>query len=91
MVKNLQVRTLADRRWIPVLFVEKPLFLASLPGGKPVYIILFCIYFCLLLTSNPYYLENHFVFLFFYFVVYMAFANHPMEELEKSLRDYASP
>jgi hypothetical protein len=47
MVKKVQVRTLADRRWIRLLFVNKPLFLALLLGSKLVYSIWFASNFLL--------------------------------------------
>jgi hypothetical protein len=34
-------RTLADRRWIRLLSINKPLYMASLPGSKLVYIVCF--------------------------------------------------
>jgi hypothetical protein len=41
VVKKVLVRTLADRGWIRLLSVNKPLFLVPLPGSKLVYIIWF--------------------------------------------------
>jgi hypothetical protein len=41
VVKKVWVRTLADCRGIRLLFVNKPLFLVSLPGSKLVYIVWF--------------------------------------------------
>jgi hypothetical protein len=50
------VRTLANRRWIHLLSVSKPLFLASLPGSKLVYIVWFAsnlvLYLVYLLFTN---------------------------------------
>jgi hypothetical protein len=44
MVKKVLVRMLADRRWIRLLSVNKPLFLAPLPErSKLVFIVLVCI------------------------------------------------
>jgi hypothetical protein len=73
VVKKAWVRTLADRRGIRLLSVNKPLFLAPLPGSKLVYIIWFAsnlvlnLVYLLFAISNTYYLENHlfcFCFLF---------------------------
>jgi hypothetical protein len=56
---------LADRRGIRLLSVNKPLFLALLPGSKLVYIVWFAFNLVLYLVyiffaiSNTYYLENH--------------------------------
>jgi hypothetical protein len=66
---------LADRRWIHLLSVNKPLFLVPLPGFKLVYIVWFASNFLLYLVyllfaiSNTYYLENHFVCFCFCLVV----------------------
>jgi hypothetical protein len=88
---------LADRRGIRLLSVNKPLFLAPLPGSKLVYIVWFAsnlvlyLVYLLFAISNTYYLENHLFCFCFYLIVYIAFVNQPVEEPEKSLRDYASP
>jgi hypothetical protein len=64
---------LADRRWIRLLSVNKPLFLALLLGTKLVYIIWFAfnlvlyLVYLLFAISNTYYLENHFVYFCFCF------------------------
>jgi hypothetical protein len=64
---------LADRRWIHLLSVNKPLFWCCCRGSKLVYIVWFAFNFVLsfsffrLLISNPYYLENHFVLFLFLF------------------------
>jgi hypothetical protein len=75
VVKKVSVRTLADRRWIRLLSVNKPLFLAPLPGIESslnrlvLHLTLFYIYFIVYLQiSNPYYLENHFVLFLFLFL-----------------------
>jgi hypothetical protein len=34
VVKKVLVRTLADRKWIRVVSINKPLFLALLPGAS---------------------------------------------------------
>jgi hypothetical protein len=47
VVKKVLVRTLADRRWIRLLSINKPLFLVPLPGSKLVYIIWFASNFVL--------------------------------------------
>jgi hypothetical protein len=41
---------LVDRRWIRLLSVNKPLFLAPLPGSKLVYIVWFASNFALYLV-----------------------------------------
>jgi hypothetical protein len=76
VVKKVQVHTLADRRWIRLLFVNKPLFLAPLSGSKLVYIVCFAfnlvlyLFYLLFAISNTYYLENHFVcFCFCFYLV----------------------
>jgi hypothetical protein len=67
VVKKVWVRTLADRRGIRQLSVNKPLILAPLPGSKLVYIVWFAsnlvlyLVYLLFAISNTYYLENHFV------------------------------
>jgi hypothetical protein len=67
VVEKVWVRTLADRRGIRLLSVNKPLFIAPLPGSKLVYIVWFAFNLVLYLVylsfsiSNTYYLENHFV------------------------------
>jgi hypothetical protein len=74
VVKKVKVRTLADRRGIRLFSVNKPLFLASLPGSKLVYIIWFAynlvlyLVYLLFAISNTYYLENHFVLFLFLFL-----------------------
>jgi hypothetical protein len=68
-------RTLADRRGIHLLSVNKPLFLAPLLGSKLVYIVWFAFNLVLYLVyllfsiSNTYYLKNHFVCFCFYLIV----------------------
>jgi hypothetical protein len=47
VVKKVLVRTLADRRWIRLLSVKKPLFQVPLSGSKLVYIIWFASSFVL--------------------------------------------
>jgi hypothetical protein len=47
VVKKVLVRTLADRRWIRLLSVKKPLFQVTLSGSKLVYIIWFASSFVL--------------------------------------------
>jgi hypothetical protein len=65
VVKKVWVHTLEDRRGIRLLSVNKPLFLAPLPGSKLVYIVWFAFKLVLYLVylsfaiSNTYYLENH--------------------------------
>jgi hypothetical protein len=67
VVKKVWVRMLVDRRGIRLLSVYKPLFLASLPGSKLVYIVWFAfnlvlyLVYLLFAIPNTYYLENHFV------------------------------
>jgi hypothetical protein len=71
VVKKVWVRTLADRRGIRLLSVNKPLFLAPLPGSKLVYFVWFAfnlvlyLVYLLFAISNTYYLENHLVFFVF--------------------------
>jgi hypothetical protein len=75
VVKRCGVRMLADRRGIRLLSVNKPLFLALLPGSKLVYIIWFAfklvlyLVYLLFAISNTYYLENHFVCFFCFYLV----------------------
>jgi uncharacterized integral membrane protein len=73
VVKKVWVCTLADRRGIRLLSVNKPLFLAPLLGSKLVYIVWFAcnlvlyLVYLLFAISNTYYLENHFFCFCFYF------------------------
>jgi hypothetical protein len=77
VVKKVLVRTLADHRWIRLLSVNKPLFLAPLPRSKLVYIVwfasnlvLYLVYLLFANISNTYYLENHFAcFCFCFYLV----------------------
>jgi hypothetical protein len=75
VVKKVWVRMLADRRGIHLLSVNKPLFLALLPGSKLVYIVWFAsnlvlyLVYLLFAISNTYYLENHLFCFCFYLVV----------------------
>jgi hypothetical protein len=81
------------------LSINKPLFLAPLPGSKLVYIVWFAfnlvlyLVYLLFAISNTYYLENHFVLSLFLFLSYFLYGvrQSTRDELEKSLRDYASP
>jgi hypothetical protein len=78
-------------------------FLASLPRSKPVYIVwflhlilLYILFIVYLLTSNPYYLENHFVlfcFVLFLFLFCCLDGVHqpPHGRTGEISRDYASP
>jgi hypothetical protein len=76
VVKKVWVRTLADRRGIHLLSVNKPLFLAPLPGSKLVYIVWFAfnlvlyLVYLLFVIYNTFYLENHFVLFLFLFLSY---------------------
>jgi hypothetical protein len=73
VVKKVYVRTLADCRGIGLLFVNKPLFLAPLPGSKLIFIVWFAfnlvlyLVYLLFAISNTYYLENHLFCYCFYF------------------------
>jgi hypothetical protein len=70
-----------------------------LPGSKLVYIVWFAfnlvlyLVYLLFAISNTYYLENHFVLSLFLFLSYFLYGvrQSTRDELEKSLRDYASP
>jgi hypothetical protein len=65
VVKKVWVRTLADRRGIRLLSINKPLIPAPLPGNKLVYIVWFAsnlvlyLVYLLFAISNTYYLEYH--------------------------------
>jgi hypothetical protein len=65
VVNKVWVRTLADRRGIRLLSVNKPLFLAPLLGSKLVCIVWFAfnlvlyLVYLLFAISKTYYLENH--------------------------------